>query len=1485
MEKQLVRETKYRHVHSKTWRKEVSVWNVKAGNESLIKTNGTYWAVPWASVGGGSLAVFPVSKVGKLPDNPTVLSAHPDAVLDYDFSPVDPGLLVTGSREATLKIWRLPGENEIDKYLSQKPPPSATSTLAGHTKRPALLQFHPIASDLLLTTSFDCTAKIWDLETSQAAISMQIGENPVTTLSWSPDGKLVASGISKDKKMGLYDPRSAKPLLKEVIPHEGGTKGFQVCFIEGNKLVTVGFSAKSERQLAVWDCNNFSKPLSIQTIDVDSSLLSPYYDSATGLLYLCGRGASIQYYELNNEAPYGHFINKATMNGTYSAVALVPRRFYDVTQCEVARFLKLGSGSVETVSFYVPRKTSWFQEDLYPPAPSGLPGQTGKEWLSGKSAPANTKSLKPEGMVSIYDVPEEEGGKNRELEEIKRSEKAGQENVAAGTKMTKIKEGYLKWITKGYFLTSWYDRWVTIKHDVIHVFPSEESPAAQFSIPISLVKDVEIDSAFPTRFLVTTVHNNTYLFDAVDAATRNNWKFTILEAKKKLVEKDIKSKSDHHDSASKDEEPPEGWMMIQTMGWLFESWQRRWFVLKEGNILYSYPSKDTTKVHFVDNFHLDRAIAISKTNDIYNQQHTFKICTLNQVVHFATETAEERDKWVSKLEFFRKKQQIANEFGEKVVASLSSDAFEGTASMESYLFKKGFGILGFGGRWQRFWVVAVGKDIIYYRSHTDRKAMERASLSMISIVAPSRGNDKEFELRLNDGTIVHHLAESADERDKWIAFLENKRRQFLDLLHVLGIDESKLESPTDIEKEPNFIDPTEVKNGNQKLLIQVIGKRRIRTIMVPLSPKSLNSYAAYVLDAGMKIYQWNGNKASRVTKAKAMDVATKIRMKERGGKATLVTIDQPKSDKADSSDAEFWQLLGGKIKSSEIREDEDIATDKPVISRLYLVVPKDEERLKARVRMIHETSPPPKEMLETDNVYVLDTDTEIFIWIGKASKAKERKLAINIAKKLSLPLEPNGTKKFITKVFENGETILFKDKFLNYPGMLPISTQKEVVISNIAQTQIQEKIEVEPLHNAVRPEQESIDDGSGQAKIWIIEGFEKKEIDPEEYGRFFSGDSYIILYNFKRMNKECAVIYFWQGRDSTRNEKGTSAYLTIDLNEKLGSQVQHQIRVVQNKEQQHFLNLFKNNLITFNGKQRPLNNIKKGLFEVIGDEHVRVQEVEMHAKFLNTLHSYIVYTPDVIYVWHGRFSSEVERKAAVEYAGKLPIKAKIDEVPEGEESDAFWKLLEGDGPETSYIGNGTAVSSDIKKRYPVGFPKAYLCSNASGTVKVERIFDFVQEDLLLYREHIIILDTFYEVYVWISSGSYAIERKLGMECAIEYIAKSKLHAPTTPIWVIYPNQEPLGFTGFVSGWNTSAVPKDKDHKKIPVNDVLKDYTREFYTIDELRQDPLPVGVDPKKLETYLSDKDFETVFKMSREEFLKLPKWRADNLKNEVGLV
>ena len=39
-----------------------------------------------------------------------------------------------------------------------------------------------------------------------------------------------------------------------------------------------------------------------------------------------------------------------------------------------------------------------------------------------------------------------------------------------------------------------------------------------------------------------------------------------------------------------------------------------------------------------------------------------------------------------------------------------------------------------------------------------------------------------------------------------------------------------------------------------------------------------------------------------------------------------------------------------------------------------------------------------------------------------------------------------------------------------------------------------------------------VDDGSGKTEVWRIEDMDKAEVPADQFGQFYSGDSYIVLY-------------------------------------------------------------------------------------------------------------------------------------------------------------------------------------------------------------------------------------------------------------------------------------------------------------------------------------------------------------------------------------
>jgi len=118
------------------------------------------------------------------------------------------------------------------------------------------------------------------------------------------------------------------------------------------------------------------------------------------MLYLAGKGdGNIRYYEIVDEAPFIYFLSEFKSNTPQRGMCMTPKRALNVSECEIARLLKVGTRTIEPISFQVPRKSDIFQDDIYPDCFSGEPALSSSEWASGKTAEQKTRSLAP-GFVA-----------------------------------------------------------------------------------------------------------------------------------------------------------------------------------------------------------------------------------------------------------------------------------------------------------------------------------------------------------------------------------------------------------------------------------------------------------------------------------------------------------------------------------------------------------------------------------------------------------------------------------------------------------------------------------------------------------------------------------------------------------------------------------------------------------------------------------------------------------------------------------------------------------------------------------------------------------------------------------------------------------------------------------------------------------------------------------------------------------------------------
>ena len=115
-----------------------------------------------------------------------------------------------------------------------------------------------------------------------------------------------------------------------------------------------------------------------------------------------------------------------------------------------------------------------------------------------------------------------------------------------------------------------------------------------------------------------------------------------------------------------------------------------------------------------------------------------------------------------------------------------------------------------------------------------------------------------------------------------------------------------------------------------------------------------------------------------------------------------------------------------------------------------------------------------------------------------------------------------------------------------------------------------------------------------------------------------------MLYTYSKSGTEEYIIYFWQGRDSSQDEKGASALLAKELDDELDDRPV-QVRVVQGKEPAHFRSMFKGSMIVRAGG-------KASGFKNKGDsDSYDVDGTELyHVKGSSPLNTYAVQIPEKV---------------------------------------------------------------------------------------------------------------------------------------------------------------------------------------------------------------------------------------------------------------
>jgi supervillin len=447
-------------------------------------------------------------------------------------------------------------------------------------------------------------------------------------------------------------------------------------------------------------------------------------------------------------------------------------------------------------------------------------------------------------------------------------------------------------------------------------------------------------------------------------------------------------------------------------------------------------------------------------------------------------------------------------------------------------------------------------------------------------------------------------------------------------------------------------------------------------------------------------------------------------------------------------------------------------------------------------------------MLDEDSVFIFDFGSELYLWSGRNANNKMKKAGLILAKnlydngydysnfkltplkyQLNFVLKPDNNLKtsiyfksnmtrpkwtIFGKQVQNAETVLFREKFVDWPNQTNSPSLKKIsyvnnktietngnsnnqslpltpfrtpltnriqpnFLNNNSNSKIAqspsfhtkeifnyEPLTVESLKKLINNKHEENpvnlvleNTNLGRGRFWFDEIENRKfqiltekvtmfkiieneliECDSQDFGELSSNYTYVIKWHYKvnsvgfrslkgeasRHNnitgRDRYALFFWQGENSSINEKGASALLSLDFggsnlatslaanfnstedqqnndNQVLGEKksLPH-VQIFQHKETAAFCQLFDGSLLIMTKNGNLISDNEWKMFELRGELKEESHLIELKCVSPESLRSktsflFLNNQSKILIVWHGCYSSEIHRKLMVECANTI----------------------------------------------------------------------------------------------------------------------------------------------------------------------------------------------------------------------------------------
>lgn len=536
---------------------------------------------------------------------------------------------------------------------------------------------------------------------------------------------------------------------------------------------------------------------------------------------------------------------------------------------------------------------------------------------------------------------------------------------------------------------------------------------------------------------------------------------------------------------------------------------------------------------------------------------------------------------------------------------------------------------------------------------------------------------------------------------------------------------------------------------NPIMLLQIKGRTHIQMRLVEPIYKSINQGDCFILIAPNKLYRYIGYYSNFIEQSRCKQICLSIlENKDLGCTATKEIVI---NDGVGIGSSEFWQLLG-KPDDAEIagagHADEDDLFESCLIET-NAVYEFQTDQLVPIER--YWGALPRVEMLDPKKVLVFSFGSEVYVWNGKNAPSEAKRGALRLAQELfsgsydyemcelnpvnfsqlagqrkATKITKSGAKSewcLLAKITQNMETILFRQKFSNWPEFERDELEKDYI--SFGGQQIKPLDGAELFRGSPYEEPNLVLENSNLGRgnfyydqdtmrhfdiltqsvtKWRINEFNSDDINEDLYCHFYSAETYIVRWMYQisitvreltgeiskrnTVGRDRCVYFCWQGSDASTNEKGAAALLTDELNKAKGSQM----RISQGEEPTAFLRLFKT-MFVHRGNKDDVEKSRENwrLFVILGnvDSETVLLEVKCDIKQLRSRASFLLVHGESgrVIVWHGckslKHTQEVARSAAkgaklkkyVELFKDSVDYVELEDMVEGEENDRFFEAV------------------------------------------------------------------------------------------------------------------------------------------------------------------------------------------------------------------